>query len=68
MSELRYNVGTLDRALRIALGIVLLSLTLFGPKTAWGFIGLVPLMTGLAGFCPLYRLLGINTCPLERTN
>jgi hypothetical protein len=65
--SLRHNVGTVDRALRIVLGVALLSLTVLGPQTAWGYLGLVPLMTGLVGFCPLYRLLGMSTCPVERT-
>jgi hypothetical protein len=60
------NESTADRALRIVLGIVLLSLVVIGPKTMWGLVGLVPLVTGLVGFCPLYRLLGINTCPAQR--
>jgi hypothetical protein len=67
MSLFQHNVGGVDRALRIALGIALLSLTMLGPKTAWGYLGLIPLMTGLVGFCPLYRLLGMSTCPVERT-
>jgi hypothetical protein len=55
------NAGTVDRVIRIALGIVLLALVFVGPQTAWGWIGLVPLLTALVGFCPLYRLLGIRT-------
>lgn len=61
------NEGTLDRALRIAIGIALLSLAFLGPKSAWGFLGLIPLATGLMGFCPLYRMLGISTCPMRPT-
>jgi hypothetical protein len=57
------NESSIDRALRVVLGIVVLSLVVVGPKTMWGLIGLVPLLTGLVGFCPLYRLLGISTCP-----
>ncbi len=57
------NESSIDRALRVVLGIVVLSLVVVGPKTMWGLLGLVPLLTGLVGFCPLYRLLGINTCP-----
>lgn len=57
------NEGTLDRAIRVVIGIALLSMTLVGPTTAWGLVGLVPLATGALGFCPLYRLVGINTCP-----
>lgn len=60
------NEGNLDRILRGALGIALLSLTVVGPRTPWGLVGLVPLITGLIGFCPLYRILGINTCPAAR--
>ncbi len=55
------NEGTIDRILRIIGGIVLLSLTVVGPETPWGYIGLVPLMTGLVGYCPLYSILGICT-------
>ena len=66
MSAIRPNLGAVDRTLRILLGLALLGLTFFGPKTAWGYLGLVPLMTGLVGFCPLYRVLGLSTCPLER--
>lgn len=62
------NEGSLDRILRVILGVVLLSLTVVGPQTAWGWIGLLPLVTGIAGFCPLYRLLGINTCPMTRAH
>ena len=56
------NVGTVDRAVRIILGLFLLSLTMIGPQTPWGFIGLVPLVTGIFRTCPLYSLVGINTC------
>ncbi len=59
------NEGTLDRALRIILGVALLSLVFIGPQTAWGWVGLVPLITGLVGMCPLYRLFGINTCAIR---
>jgi membrane protein implicated in regulation of membrane protease activity len=60
------NEGNLDRVLRIILGIVLLALVFVGPKTAWGWIGIVPLATGLIGSCPIYSILGIRTCPLEK--
>ncbi|MEQ8653653.1 MAG: DUF2892 domain-containing protein [Kiloniellales bacterium] len=56
------NVGTLDRVLRVALGVVLIALVFVGPQTPWGWIGLVPLITGLVRFCPLYRVLGLRTC------
>jgi hypothetical protein len=60
------NEGTLDRAVRIVLGVVLVSLVFVGPKTPFGWIGVVPLLTGAIGFCPLYRLVGINTCSASK--
>ncbi len=60
------NEGTVDRVLRVVAGAALLSLVFVGPETPWGWIGLVPLVTGLAGNCPVYSLLGISTCPVKR--
>lgn len=60
------NEGTLDRALRVIVGAGLVSLVFVGPQTPWGWIGVVPLTTGLIGSCPLYSLLGINTCRLKQ--
>jgi len=60
------NEGTIDRAVRIVLGLGLISLTFIGPQSPLGFIGLVPLATGLIGFCPLYKLLGFSTCPMPK--
>ena len=56
------NEGRADRAIRIAAGVVLLSLTVIGPRTPWGLLGLIPLLTGIVGFCPLYRSVGVKTC------
>jgi hypothetical protein len=61
------NEGTADRAARVVLGLGLLSLTVVGPQTAWGLVGLVPLVTGLVGSCPAYTLLGIKTCSMKQT-
>lgn len=55
------NEGTIDRALRIIVGLAVLSLAFIGPQTPWAYLGLVPLLTGLVGYCPLYSLLGICT-------
>lgn len=55
------NVGSLDRTIRIVLGLVLLSMVFVGPRTTWGYVGLVPLLTGVIGWCPLYRVLRIST-------
>lgn len=57
------NEHNVERGFRVLLGLVLLSLVFVGPHTMWGLIGIVPLLTGLTGFCPLYSLLGINTSP-----
>ncbi len=62
------NEGSLDRAVRVALGLGVLSLTVVGPQTWWGLLGLLPLLTGLVGFCPAYTLFGIRTCPVKREN
>ena len=52
-----------ERVIRVLVGVVILSLVFVGPKTAWGWIGLVPILTGATGLCPLYTVLGISTCP-----
>jgi hypothetical protein len=59
------NVGTIDRALRIGAGIVLIALVFVCPQTPWGWIGVIPLVSGLVGWCPAYRLLGLRTCSAE---
>jgi hypothetical protein len=56
------NEGTMDRVLRVSVGLALLSLAFVGPKTPWGFVGLILVATGLIGSCPLYTVLGMNTC------
>lgn len=62
----RNNVGGIDRALRIIVGLGLIALVFVGPRTAWGWLGLVPLLTGLVRFCPLYLPLGLSSCPMKR--
>ncbi len=59
------NVGSIDRWIRIAVGLGLLSLVFVGPQTLWGLVGLVPLVTGLARFCPAYRVAGLDTCAFK---
>ena len=58
------NVGSIDRILRIFVGLGLISLVFVGPQTPWGWVGIVPLLTAFIGFCPLYTLIGIRTCPV----
>jgi Protein of unknown function (DUF2892) len=64
---MKTNVGTIDRVLRAALGIVLLAMTFTGAIGAWGWIGIVPLATAAFSFCPLYTVLGFSTCPMKKS-
>ena len=63
---MKKNEGSLDRALRVVAGLALIGLAVTGVVGVWGYIGVVPLLTGAIGYCPLYTILGFNTCPLER--
>ncbi len=62
---MKTNEGGLDRILRIVAGLALIGLTLNGNIGVWGWVGVVPLATGALGWCPLYTLLGINSCPMK---
>jgi len=59
------NEGNLDRALRVAGGLILIGLAATHVVGLWGYVGVVPLLTGALGLCPLYSILGINTCPVR---
>jgi len=61
------NVGTVDRIIRIIIGLVFIGLAFSGTIGLWGYIGIIPLVTGLIKWCPLYTLLGVQTCPLHST-
>ena len=61
------NEGNLDRILRVVVGAAVISLVFVGPQSAWGWVGLVPLITGLVGNCPVYSLLGVNTCGIKQS-
>jgi len=56
------NEHAVERAVRVVLGLAVLSLVVVGPHTPWGLLGAVPLLTGLIGSCPLYTLFGVSTC------
>ena len=60
------NEGTIDRILRVVVGLILISLIFVGPQTPWGWVGIVPLLTGIVGFCPAYRIFGLSTCPMKK--
>ncbi|HMU62137.1 MAG TPA: DUF2892 domain-containing protein [Gemmatimonadales bacterium] len=62
------NEHSVERVLRVLVGIGLLALVFVGPKTPWGYLGIIPLVTGLAGTCPVYTLLGISTCKAKPAN
>ena len=59
---MKRNVGNLDRIIRIAIGLVLAGLALTGSIGLWGYLGIIPLLAGVVGNCPVYTLLGISTC------
>jgi len=62
------NEHSVERVLRVVVGLGVLSLVFVGPQTPWGWLGLVPLVTGLLGSCPLYTVLGLSTCPLKSSH
>lgn len=62
---MKTNVGGIDKILRIGGGVALVAWAALGGP-AWAWIGVVPLATGLSGFCPFYPLLGMNTCPMKK--
>ncbi|MCC6138937.1 MAG: DUF2892 domain-containing protein [Bdellovibrionaceae bacterium] len=63
---MKCNAGKWDRILRVVVGAGVLSLAFVGPQTAWGYIGLVPIFTGLVGYCPAYSIVGLNTCNIPK--
>ncbi len=60
------NVGGVDRILRIVIGLILIAMVFVGPQTPWGWIGVIPLFTGLVRWCPPYALFGFNTCSMKK--
>lgn len=63
---MKMNVGNIDRILRIVAGLALIALAATNTVGVWGYIGIVPLLTGIFKFCPAYALLGVNTCPMDK--
>ena len=64
---MKANVGGIDRILRVVVGLVLIALAATGMVGVWGWIGVVPLLTGVISWCPIYPLLGISSCPLKKS-
>jgi hypothetical protein len=60
------NEHMVERAVRVVIGIGLLAIVFVGPKTPWGYLGIIPIVTGLVGSCPLYTLFGFSTCPVKK--
>jgi hypothetical protein len=65
-NDMKLNVGGMDRIARIAIGLVLIGLTLTGTIGVWGWLGVVPLATGAIGWCPPYAIFGFNTCAMKK--
>ncbi len=61
------NVGTVDRVIRGLVGLFLIAMVFVGPQTAWGWIGVIPLLTAILGYCPAYSLFGFSTCPTAKS-
>ncbi|NKD55310.1 MULTISPECIES: DUF2892 domain-containing protein [unclassified Haematospirillum] len=62
---MKRNMGTIDRALRLIAGVALIGSALVGAIDVWGYVGVIPLLTAVFGYCPVYVLFGFQTCPLE---
>lgn len=65
---MKTNVGGIDKILRILVGIALIVMAYMNVVGVWGYIGVVPLLTGLIGWCPVYPLLGISSCPMKKSS
>ena len=64
---MKKNVGGIDKTIRIILGLVLIALVFVGPKTAWGWIGLLLLLTGIFNFCPVYPIFKFSTAKEKKS-
>ena len=61
------NIHPIERVIRVVVGIVLTTMAFIGPANPWFLLGIIPVLTGLVGWCPPYQMLGINTCNLKKT-
>jgi hypothetical protein len=65
--KMKVNEHVIDRALRVIAGLVLIGLAASGTVGVWGWIGVLPLVTGIVGFCPAYAIFGMSTCSMKKT-
>lgn len=63
---MKTNEGTIDRAMRVMVGLILIALAATGTVGMWGWIGIMPLLTGAIGYCPAYTIFGVTTCPVKK--
>jgi hypothetical protein len=63
---MKTNEHMVDRTLRVIVGLVLIGLAATGKVGVWGWIGVIPLVTGMVGYCPAYAILGMSTCPMKK--
>ncbi|OGS95430.1 MAG: hypothetical protein A3H31_11215 [Gallionellales bacterium RIFCSPLOWO2_02_FULL_57_47] len=63
---MKLNEGTIDRVLRVIAGLALITLAATGTVGMWGWIGIIPLLTGAIGYCPAYTIFGVSTCPMKK--
>lgn len=63
---MKKNIGNGERIVRVVVGIGILSLAFVGPRSPWAYLGILPVLTGLSGWCPPYAMLGISTCRTEK--
>jgi hypothetical protein len=59
---LKQNIHNIERGVRVIAGLAIVSLAFIGPQSPWGWLGLIPIATGIVGWCPPYAMLGISTC------
>lgn len=62
---MKKNIHPIERALRVIVGLALISMAFIGPKSPWFFLGLIPVITGFIGWCPPYAILGMSTCKMK---
>jgi hypothetical protein len=62
---MKKNIGSVERIIRVVIGLIIFSLAFVGPASPWAFFGLIPVITGLIGWCPPYAIFGINTCKIK---